>query len=185
MRTFNQSKTKELTDLSLCTDEIGYFMEDVLTTYHEATKEKEEEGHYETIAEYPNGGKDVVWVVDKPKVEAKDAWEEEEVIQVFIEYTEEERITNKKLEVIDILKKALTDTDYKIIKYYEGVLSDDEYYTIRNHRKHWRKNINRLEQEQLTLEEIEQMTKDDFYSHESVFTEITGKELKVAMDEAD
>ena len=29
------------------------------------------------------------------------------------------------------------------------------------------------------------MTKDDFYSHESVFTEITGKELKVAMDEAD
>lgn len=73
MRTFNQSKTKELTDLSLCTDEIGYFAEDVLITYHEATQGQEEEGHYETITEYENGGKDVAWVVDKPRIEAKDA----------------------------------------------------------------------------------------------------------------
>lgn len=30
--------------------------------------EKPEEGHYETIAEYPNGGKDVKWVVDSEAV---------------------------------------------------------------------------------------------------------------------
>ena len=73
MRTFNQSKTKELTNLSMCTDEIGYFVEDTLITYHEAIPGREEEGHYETVVEYPNGGKDVVWVVDKPRIEAKEA----------------------------------------------------------------------------------------------------------------
>ena len=30
--------------------------------------ESEEEGHYITLAEYPNGGKDVDWVVDVPEV---------------------------------------------------------------------------------------------------------------------
>lgn len=30
--------------------------------------ESEEEGHYETIQEYPNGGKDVEWIVDVPEV---------------------------------------------------------------------------------------------------------------------
>lgn len=30
--------------------------------------ESEEEGHYITLAEYPNGGKDVEWIVDVPEV---------------------------------------------------------------------------------------------------------------------
>lgn len=34
--------------------------------------EVEEQGHYETICEYPNGGKDVEWVVDVPE---KGHWE--------------------------------------------------------------------------------------------------------------
>lgn len=36
----------------------------------------EEEGHWETIAEYPNGGKDIEWVVDVPEEGAWTAYDE-------------------------------------------------------------------------------------------------------------
>ena len=55
--------------------------------HHEA----EEQGHWETVAEYPEtGGKDVQWVVDAPGVEAQEAWDEEETYWLYIPYTEEE-----------------------------------------------------------------------------------------------
>lgn len=51
----------------------------------------EEQGHWETVAEYPEtGGKDVQWVVDAPGVEAREAWDEEETYWLYIPYTEEE-----------------------------------------------------------------------------------------------
>ena len=44
----------------------GYLVNDkVLIAHHEAVEAVEEQGHFETVAEYPNGGKDVEWVVDK------------------------------------------------------------------------------------------------------------------------
>lgn len=49
-----------------------------------------EVGHLNVIAEYPNGGKDVAWVVDVPGVEAKEAWTEEVAYQVYHPYTQEE-----------------------------------------------------------------------------------------------
>lgn len=70
---------------------LGYLTEDkVLFAHHEAVEAMEEQWHYETIAEYPNGGKDVAKVVDVPGVEAKDAWDEYETIQRYIPYTDEE-----------------------------------------------------------------------------------------------
>lgn len=60
------------------------------TIHHDAVAGVEEVSHYETIAEYPNGGKDVQKVVDVPGVEAKDAWDEEEQVQVYHLYTVEE-----------------------------------------------------------------------------------------------
>ena len=40
--------------------------------HHEAVEAVEEQGHWETVAEYPEtGGKDVQWVVDAPGVEAR------------------------------------------------------------------------------------------------------------------
>ena len=43
--------------------------------HHEAVEAVEEQGHWETVAEYPEtGGKDVQWVVDVPGVEAREAW---------------------------------------------------------------------------------------------------------------
>ena len=71
--------------------ELGYLRpESIISIHHEAIEETKEVGHYEVIAEYPNGGKDVAWIIDVPGIEAKEAWDEYEDIQRYILYTEEE-----------------------------------------------------------------------------------------------
>ena len=71
--------------------ELGYLRpESIISIHHEAVEEVKEIGHYEVIAEYPNGGKDVVWIIDVPGTEAKEAWDEYEDIQRYVLYTEEE-----------------------------------------------------------------------------------------------
>lgn len=69
---------------------LGWLKDTTRTIHHDAVEGVEEVSHYETIAEYPNGGKDVQKVVDVPGVEAKDAWDEEEQVQVYHLYTAEE-----------------------------------------------------------------------------------------------
>lgn len=70
---------------------LGYLTEEkILIAHHEAVEAVEEQWHYETVAEYPNGGKDVAKVIDTPGAEAKDAWDEYETIQRYVPYTEEE-----------------------------------------------------------------------------------------------
>lgn len=39
----------------------------------------------------------------------------------------------------------LSDTDYKAIKYAEGMISEQEYESIRQQRQYWRNRINELE----------------------------------------
>lgn len=69
----------------------GYLKEDrIFVKHHEAVEPVEEQWHYEVIAEYPNGGKDIKKVIDVAGVEAKAAWDEYEDIQRYIEYTEDE-----------------------------------------------------------------------------------------------
>ena len=71
--------------------ELGYLRpESIISIHHKAVEEVKEIGHYEVIAEYPNGGKDVVWIIDVPGTEAKEAWDEYEDIQRYVLYTEEE-----------------------------------------------------------------------------------------------
>ena len=61
------------------------------TIHHDAVEAVAEQGHWETIAEYPEtGGKDVRWVVDVPGVQGQEAWEETENYWLYIPYTEEE-----------------------------------------------------------------------------------------------
>lgn len=69
---------------------LGYLKQETQTIHHDAVAGVEEVSHYETIAEYPNGGKDVRKVVDVPGVAAKDAYDEEVPIQRYILYTAEE-----------------------------------------------------------------------------------------------
>ena len=69
---------------------LGYLKSDTRTEHHEAVEGVTEVWHYETIAEYPNGGKDVRKVVDVPGVAAQAAWDEEIPIQIYVPYTQEE-----------------------------------------------------------------------------------------------
>ena len=64
--------------------------ERLFISHHPAVEAAAEQWHYETVVEYPNGGKDVVKVIDTPGVEARDAWDEYETIQRYVLYTEEE-----------------------------------------------------------------------------------------------
>lgn len=69
---------------------LGWLEKKTQTIHHDAVVGVEEVSHYETIAEYPNGGKDVRKVVDVPGVEAKDDWDEKIEVQVYHLYTTEE-----------------------------------------------------------------------------------------------
>lgn len=69
---------------------LGYLKPDTRTEHHEAVEGVTEVWHYETVAEYPNGGKDIRKVVDVPGVEAQAAWDEEISIQIYVPYTQEE-----------------------------------------------------------------------------------------------
>lgn len=62
----------------------------ILVAHHEAVEAVEAVGHWETVAEYDNGGKDVEWIVDVPGVEACEAWDEYEDILRYIPFTETE-----------------------------------------------------------------------------------------------
>ena len=57
---------------------------------HPAQEGVPELSHYETVAEYPSGGKDVRKVIDREGVPARDAWTEQVPIQKYIRYTAEE-----------------------------------------------------------------------------------------------
>lgn len=69
---------------------LGYLKPETQTVRHDAVEAVAEVSHYETIAEYPNGGKDVRKVVDVPGVTAKDAYDEEVEVQRYILYTADE-----------------------------------------------------------------------------------------------
>lgn len=68
----------------------GYLKPETQTIHHDAVAGVEEVSHYETIREYPNGGKDVQKVVDVPGVDPQPAWDEEVPVQRYILYTAEE-----------------------------------------------------------------------------------------------
>ena len=81
---------------------LGYLKPETQTIHHDAVAGAEEVSHYETET-LPDGtpaiyydadgcekGRDVRKVVDVPGVEAKDAWDEEEQVQVYHLYTAEE-----------------------------------------------------------------------------------------------
>ena len=93
MKVYNENKTKILEEYDL---EKGYLKEDTITIHYDEVKEVKEKGYYKTIAEYPNGGKDVEWIVEEKGVEYQPARDEEEQIHIYISYTNEELLENKK-----------------------------------------------------------------------------------------
>ena len=86
MEIYNQNmELIENPDLSL-----GYLKPGTRTEHRDAVEGVQEVWHYETVAEYPNGGKDVQKVVDVPGVVAQASWDEEIPIQIYVPYTQKE-----------------------------------------------------------------------------------------------
>lgn len=124
MRVFNEDKTIELKDYDLS---LGYTKEDKIITHIEAVEGVDEQGHYETIKEYLNGGKDVEWVVDVPKVEAVEEHDEVEDILVYIPYTEEELTKRQLHKEKRELEAWLKEKDYIGVKIATGRATISDY----------------------------------------------------------
>ena len=68
----------------------GWLHDETEAVEHPAQEGVPELSHYETVAEYPSGGKDVRKVIDREGVPAQDAWTEQVPIQRYIRFTAEE-----------------------------------------------------------------------------------------------
>ena len=122
---------------------LGYLVDDTQPLEHPAQEAVAEVAHYETVAEYPSGGRDVQRVVDVPGVPAKPAWTEQLPIKRYIRYTadqlaaqEEERkkqeAKDKLPETVAALRAALADADalnldqdYRLTLLELGVTDDE------------------------------------------------------------
>lgn len=101
---------------------LGYLTDDTEEITHPAVEGVEEQWHWETVTEYPNGGKDVQKVVDRPGIQAQEEWVEQVPIQKYVRYTAEELAAQEKErqkqeakdklpETVAALQAALEDAD--------------------------------------------------------------------------
>ena len=143
MRIFDQKGNELRTEAVDC--KKGRLVEDrLLITRHKAVKPVAEQGHWKTVKEYPNGGKEVEWVVDVPAVEARDAWDEYEDIMRYIPFDD---AALRKARIAE-LKQLLRDTDYVVLKIVEGATTLDKVTDTIKQRAAWRAEINKLESEE-------------------------------------
>ena len=107
---------------------LGYLVGGTEPVEHPAVEGVEEVSHYETVAEYPNGGRDVRKVIDVPGVPARPAWVEQLPVQRYIRYTAEELAAQeearKKQEAKDKLPEtvAALQEDNKTLKEENAML---------------------------------------------------------------
>ena len=109
---------------------LGYLTGSTEEITHPAVEGVEEQWHWETVTEYPNGGKDVQRVVDVPGVPARPAWTEQLPIKRYIRYTAEElaaqeearkkqEAKDKLPETVADLMQQLTDLQLALCELYE------------------------------------------------------------------
>ena len=122
---------------------LGYLTDDTEEVTHPAVEGVEEQWHWETVTEYPNGGKDVQKIMDRPGVQAQEEWVEQVPIQKYIRYTAEElaaqeeeskkaEAREKLPETVAALQAALADADalnldqdYRLTLLELGVTDDE------------------------------------------------------------
>lgn len=143
MKIYNEDKTKQLQEQD-CDLTKGYFIEENEVIHHKAVKGKAEKGHYEVIKEYPNGGKDVEYIIDQAYVESKAAYDETIPVKRYVEYTKEEIKLHETTERVTRLREQLAATDYEAIKYAEGWFTEEEYAPIKAERESLRQQIRLL-----------------------------------------
>lgn len=89
---------------------LGYLTASTEEITHPAVEGVEEQWHWETVTEYPNGGKDVQKVVDRPGVKAQEEWVEQVPVQRYIRYTAEELAAQEEERKKAEARKKLPDT---------------------------------------------------------------------------
>lgn len=122
---------------------LGYLTGSTEEVTHPAVEGVEEQWHWETVAEYPSGGRDVRKVIDVPGVPAQAAWTEQVPVQRYIRYTAEElaaqeearkkqEAKDKLPETVAALRAALADADalnldqdYRLTLLELGVTDDE------------------------------------------------------------
>ena len=122
---------------------LGHLVDDTEPVEHQAVEGVEEVSHYETVTEYPGGGRDVRKVIDVPGVPAQAAWTEQVPVQRYIRYTAEElaaqeearkkqEAKDKLPETVAALRAALADADalnvdqdYRLTLLELGVTDDE------------------------------------------------------------
>lgn len=75
---------------------LGYLTDDTEEITHPAVEGVEEQWHWETVTEYPNGGRDVQKIVERPGIQAQEEWVEQVPIQKYVRYTAEELAAQEK-----------------------------------------------------------------------------------------
>nr|DAI33417.1 MAG TPA: hypothetical protein [Caudoviricetes sp.] len=111
---------------------LGRLTPGTRTVHHDAVAGVEEVSHYEIIAEYPNGGKDVAKAVDVAAVKARDAWDEEIPIQVYVPYTAEElaemeaqRAAQENAPTAQKNADAITEIQLALAEIYEAMVGGE------------------------------------------------------------
>ena len=89
---------------------LGYLVDDTEPMEHPAVEGVDEVSHYETVAEYPNGGRDVRKVIDVPGVPAQATWTEQMPVQRYIRYTSEELAAQEEARKKQEAKDKLPET---------------------------------------------------------------------------
>lgn len=75
---------------------LGYLTGSTEEITHPAVEGVDEQWHWETVTEYPNGGRDVQKIVDRPGIQAQEEWVEQVPIQKYVRYTAEELAAQEK-----------------------------------------------------------------------------------------
>lgn len=140
MKVYNENKTQILDEYNL---ELGYLKEDIIEHHLPEVQEVKEQGHYETVAEYPNGGKDIEWIIDVPAVEYQPARTEVENIFIYIpfpdeEETEEDKAFQEEYETFKRLQELTND----FIQVMAGAVFDD----LEERKKEFRELHNKMRQ---------------------------------------
>lgn len=89
---------------------LGWLRDETEAMEHPAQEGVPELSHYETVAEYPNGGKDVRKIIDREGIPARDAWTEQVPIQRYIRYTAEELAAQEEARKKQEAKDKLPET---------------------------------------------------------------------------
>lgn len=133
MKVYNQEKTQILYNYDL---EKGYLKSTTRQVFEPEVIGKEEKGHYHVVNQYPNGGKDVVWIVDEEGVDSKPAKMCIEEIYVYVPYTREELIEVSKNKLREKREEICFPIINRGVLWYEGLI-EQQKLELKNWYKAW------------------------------------------------